>query len=64
MQTKTTVKYHFIATRMAKSKNMAMASVGGDMSQQNLLYSAYKWTSVLQSHVVQGSSVHTVTLET
>ena len=40
MKIKTTMRYHFIATRMAKNKNSTMASVAEDVHQQNLLYTA------------------------
>lgn len=30
MQIKTAIKYHFIVTRLAKSKNLAVASIGGN----------------------------------
>lgn len=40
MQIKVTMKYNFIAIRLAKSKNMAMASDGEDIQQQNLLHTA------------------------
>lgn len=34
------MKYHFIAIRWAKSKNVEMARVGEDVHHQNLLYTA------------------------
>lgn len=40
MQTKTTMKYSFLASRVAKSKNLAMANSGENADQQNFLYTA------------------------
>lgn len=40
MQIKNTMKYSFLASRLAKSKNLAVANSGENADQQNFLYTA------------------------